>query len=70
MVFLKNLMLIFLATIIPWLVQQQMQVGWLRFLVVCSLSVICTLTILYSIGLDNETRAIVRRQLKKINPLK
>lgn len=70
MVFLKNLMLIFLATIIPWLVQQQMQIGWLRFLVVCSLSVICTLTILYSIGLDDETRVIVKRQLTKLSLLK
>lgn len=65
-VFLKNLILIFIASIIPVYIQSQMAFGIKRFLVVCSISVICTITILYYLGLDKPVRIMINNKIKSL----
>lgn len=62
-VFLKNVLLVLIALAIPFIVQQQLDEGALRFIIVCSLSVICTIIILWFWGLNHETRILVKNKL-------
>lgn len=64
-VFIKNIALVILAMILPYLIQRQMEPGLLRFIVVCGVSVLCTLTILYSLALNKETRRMILQKAKK-----
>lgn len=62
-VFMKNILLVLVALAIPFIVQQQLEEGFLRFFTVCSLSVICTITMLWYLGLNSETRMLVKNKL-------
>ena len=67
-IFLKNLLLIGASAIIPWLVQSQMPEGFLRFIVVCTLSVVCTVANLWLFGMNQATKQMVREKvLSKIH---
>ncbi len=62
-IFLKNLALIIISAIIPYVVQQQMEPGLMRFLVVCTLSVASTFGVIWFLGLTAETREMFKRQV-------
>lgn len=62
-IMLKNYLLITLACVIPYIVREMMQDGVLRFLVVCSVSVICTIGIMYAFAMNAETRIMVRQKI-------
>lgn len=62
-IMLKNYLLIALACIIPYLVREWMSEGLLRFFVVCSISVVCTIIILYFGALNKETKQMVRQKM-------
>lgn len=55
----KNLMLVVVAAIIPLLIQHHMDDGFLRFFVVCSSSVMCTIVVLWLFGLNKETKTMI-----------
>lgn len=61
-VILKTYLLIGLSCIIPYFVHCNMENGLIRFLVVCSLSFISTITIMYSFALNRETRMMVHQK--------
>jgi len=58
-VFLKTVFLVAVSCVIPFLVRSMMEEGLLRFLIVCSLSVICTFITIYYWGLSKEARQMV-----------
>lgn len=60
----KNLLFILLSSIIPLIVQYNMCLGLVRFIVVCSLSVISTIIIMYCFALDHEARSLVRHKVQ------
>lgn len=69
-IIIKNMGLIIVASIIPYIIQSRMDSGWARFLLVCTVSVICTSTVLWIFGLSKDNRAMVKakvigRYLKK-----
>lgn len=55
-VYLKSVGLVGVATIIPWMLHSHMDVGIMRFLCVGSMSVICTLGIMWIFALNSQTR--------------
>lgn len=63
-IFLKNIGLVLLATIIPYLVQQTMSEGLVRFLIVCTLSVLNTFVVIWFLGLNATTRAMVTEKFR------
>ena len=69
-IFLKNVTLIIVALIPPYILQTQMNSGLTRFLLVCILSVISTLTVLYIFGLNKEVKGLINKRalsiLKKV----
>lgn len=65
-VFFKNIILVLLASIIPLLIQNNMQYGLLRFLVVCFSSLVITILVLYTLGIDKETRCMINNKVKSI----
>lgn len=65
-IFLKNIGLFILSAIIPFIVQQCMQPGLLRFVVVCSISVITTFTVIWFLGLNEVTKQMVLNRLYEI----
>lgn len=62
-IFLKNIVLIGLAAVIPFIVQRQLESGLLRFFVVCSLSVISTFVIIWFLGLNHEIRQMFKDKM-------
>lgn len=62
-VILKTYFLIGLSCIIPYWIHCNMKDGAIRFLAVCSLSVICTITIMYIFALNKETRILVQQKI-------
>ena len=60
----KNLLFILLSSIIPLIVQYNMCSGLVRFIVVCSLSVISTIIIMYRFALGHEARSLVRHKVQ------
>lgn len=58
----RNMCFIVLASILPYIVQCNMPTGLLRFIIVCSLSILCTIIIMYNLALSRETRSIVRHK--------
>lgn len=65
-IFLKNLLLVCISCIIPFVVQSHMEFGWIRFIVVCALSVICTIFVMYFGGLNAESREMINVKFKKV----
>lgn len=59
-VFLKTVFLVFVSCIIPFWVRGILVEGLFRFLVVCSLSVICTFMVIYLWGFNEENKQIVK----------
>lgn len=55
----KNLLLIGLACVLPYCVQTFLEPGLLRFLVVCSVSVLSTLVVMWFLALNKEVRRMV-----------
>lgn len=62
-VVLKTYLLIGLSCAIPYFVHCNMSSGLIRFLIVCSLSIISTITIMYIFALNKETRRMVRQKI-------
>ena len=65
-VFLKTILLLGVACLLPLATQQLMEPGAVRFFVVCSLSCISTISILWFFALNNEVRQMVMDKLNKI----
>lgn len=55
-IFLKNTWLILLSAIVPYTIQGFMEPGLLRFLTVCSISVVCTFATIWTLGMNKATR--------------
>lgn len=64
-VFVKNVLLIAIAFIPPFFIQKQMEFGLVRFLIVCSVSVISTIVVLWILGLNKDTREMILRKILK-----
>ena len=60
---IKIFLLIMLAMAIPYIVQSQMQESVLRFFVVCSLSILCTIFVLYNWGINKDVRIKLNEKL-------
>ncbi|MBM6759043.1 lipopolysaccharide biosynthesis protein [Bacteroides mediterraneensis] len=58
-IIVKNLILIGMACIIPYYIQHLMEPGLIRFLIVCTISVVCTLCIMWFFALNKEVRKMV-----------
>lgn len=66
-IIVKNLILIGLACIMPYYIQRLMPPGLTRFLVVCTISVFCTLCIMWFFALNKEIRKmIINKVVKKL----
>lgn len=65
-VFLKNLLLILIATIIPVMIQSLMQQGLLRFVFVCIVSIISNTIVMYYWGLNSEVKRMVKNKIYTI----
>lgn len=65
-IFLKNFLLIVVAMIIPYLVQCQMGEGLLRFVSVCTVSVVSTLAVLYLFGVNDEVRTMIKSKARSL----
>ena len=55
-IFLKNTGLIIMSAVVPFVVQMYMEPGLLRFLTVCSISVVCTFITIWTLGMNQATR--------------
>lgn len=64
-IFLKNVGLVLLSAIIPFIVQQFMIPGLIRFLTVCLISVISTISIIWLLGLNFATKEMVKNMIGK-----
>lgn len=62
-IMLKNFLLVGLACIIPYFVRKTMPECLSRFLLVCFLSVVCTVAIMYVWALNRETKQMVRKKI-------
>lgn len=62
-VFLKNCVLIGVACIPPYIVQQFLDDGLLRFLFVCSVAVFSTIIVMWHFAMNEEVREIVRQKV-------
>ncbi|MCW3786657.1 lipopolysaccharide biosynthesis protein [Plebeiibacterium sediminum] len=69
-IFLKNTFLIILTFIIPFLIHRIIEESLIRFLVVCSSSVISTITIMYFFALNPEVKKIVTNKVFTILHIK
>ena len=65
-IFLKNMAIVILACVIPYIIRNMMAEGWLRFLVVCGVSVICTVILMWLLALNGETRKMVLKKVVNI----
>lgn len=62
-IFIKNIILIAAACIVPYLVRSMMDEGLLRFLVVCSISVISTIVIMFTFAMSKEVKEMVVQKI-------
>lgn len=62
-IFCKNFVLIVLAFIVPLIVKNLMQDGVLRFFVVCSLSVVSIVSVMYLFALNKEVKAMIQTKI-------
>lgn len=58
-IFLKNVLLVIIASVPPFLVRNIMQEGWIRFLVVCGIAVICTIGVMWFFALSKEIKQTI-----------
>lgn len=58
-VYVKNIFLVGVATLLPYALHEHMEGGFLRFLVVGGTSVLCTLAIMWIFALNAQTRQLV-----------
>lgn len=65
-VFLKTILLLGVSCVPPYLVQQMMDSGIIRFLLVCSLSCISTIIMLWFFALNDDVKVMVTEKSKKI----
>lgn len=63
-IFLKNILLIAVSLIIPWLVQQTMLPSFIRFFIVCCTSLVSTITILWLFALNKEVKNMILQKVK------
>lgn len=61
--FLRTIGLVLISLLLPYWVQQQMGESLLRFLIVCALSVLCTFTMVWFGGFNEDVRNIVRKKI-------
>ena len=54
------------AAIVPFLIVQQMSIGWERFIVLTLLSVVCSTMSIYWIGCSQEERIYIRTSVSKV----
>lgn len=64
-IFLKNSMVTVLAMIIPFIIRTNMDSGFIRFFVVCSVSVINTVILMYFLTLNKDTKVLISNILLK-----
>lgn len=64
-VFAKNSLLILIACIIPYILHGLMTEGFVRFFVVCGVSVMSVISVLWIFALNKETREMVLRKIIK-----
>lgn len=69
-IFIKNILLVLVASILPFIVSEHMEEGWIRFMIVCCLSVVSTVTIMWRFALNKEIRDMVHRKVLTILHLK
>ena len=62
-IILKNYALVALACVVPYIVRGMMPEGLVRFLVVCSLSVACTVIFMYAFAMNKDTRLLVKQKV-------
>jgi Na+-driven multidrug efflux pump len=62
-IFLKNLCIVVIATIVPFSVKNTMDDGFVRFVVVCSISVLSTATLMLIFGLNKEARITLLKRI-------
>lgn len=62
-VFLKTVGLVIISCVIPYLVRCTMSEGFVRFAVVCLLSVICTFIVIYYLGFEKQTRNMLKEKM-------
>ncbi len=65
-IFLKNMGLVGVSALLPSYLHFIMPDGLLRFLVVCSVSVIITVLVIYLAGMSKDARQMVRTKLQKL----
>ena len=70
-IFLKNILLIAISLIIPWLIQQTMSPSFIRFTVVCCISLLSTTTVLWFFALNKEVKNMILQKIKdKLSKIK
>ena len=63
MCFFKTTGLVLISLLLPYLVRQQMEKSFLRFLIVCSLSVLCTFVTVWFWGFNEDVRDMFRKKI-------
>lgn len=63
-------MLIVISLLIPLAIHSMMQEGLVRFLVVCTISVISTITIMYFFSLNKDVKQMVNKKIRSILSMK
>lgn len=70
-IFLKNILLIAISLIIPWLIQQTMSPSFIRFTVVCCISLLSTTTVLWFFALNKKVKNMILQKIKdKLSKIK
>ena len=64
-IFLKNLIFILVAYLLAYFVQLQMEQGLLRFFVVCTISELLIISILWFFGMNAEVKDMVLQKIKQ-----
>lgn len=67
---LPSITMTILSSIIPYIIYRQMDMGLLRFSVICAISVISSATIIYTLGLTTGERGMINNQINKIIRIK
>lgn len=62
-IFVKNICLVAIASIIPYFIHISMEEGLIRFISVCSVSVISTFAVIWTLGLNSATRTMFKQML-------
>ena len=65
-VFLRSLILVMVACVPPYVVHNMLPEGIVRFLVVCTIAVVSTITVLMLFALNQETRTLVINKAKSM----